>query len=99
MAVVHLFCTVVLVGIGQNWGDCNIVQHSENEAGLQGSHMQVSELEEEPVWPVLPSKKRSTHAEPSQCALRCGKTIRSDANSAGSSADNGAAGPGAAAPT
>jgi len=23
MAVVHLFCTVVLVGIGQNWGDCN----------------------------------------------------------------------------
>ena len=20
----HLFCTVVLVGIGQNWGDCNI---------------------------------------------------------------------------
>jgi len=20
---VHLFCTVVLVGIGQNWGDCN----------------------------------------------------------------------------
>jgi len=28
--------------------------------------MQVSELEEEPIWPVLPSKKRSTHAEPSQ---------------------------------
>jgi len=25
MAVVHLFCTVVLVGIGQNWGDCNIL--------------------------------------------------------------------------
>ena len=23
MAVVHLFCTVVLVGIGQDWGDCN----------------------------------------------------------------------------
>jgi len=23
MAVVHLFCTVVLVGIGQNWGDWN----------------------------------------------------------------------------
>jgi len=23
MAVVHLFCTVILVGIGQNWGDCN----------------------------------------------------------------------------
>jgi len=32
--------------------------------------MQVSELEEEPVWPVLPSKKRSTHAEPSQCGAR-----------------------------
>jgi len=24
MVVVHLFCTVVHVGIGQNWGDCNI---------------------------------------------------------------------------
>jgi len=31
--------------------------------------MQVSELEEEPVWPVLPSKKRLTHAEPSQYSV------------------------------
>jgi len=26
---VHLFCTVVLVGIGQNWGDCNRSKHSQ----------------------------------------------------------------------
>jgi len=28
MAAVHLFSTVVLVGIGQNWGDCNTLDNN-----------------------------------------------------------------------
>jgi len=31
MAVVHLFCTVVLVAIGQNWGDCNITRRGQKK--------------------------------------------------------------------
>jgi len=47
MAVVHLFCTVILVGIGHNWGDCNT--NLEVNMPLSTKHVMDQEREQLPA--------------------------------------------------
>jgi len=89
---VHLFCTVVLVGIGQNWGDCNIINTSLLNTSLLVScccHPRghslldvVSLLEQAlaffPVPNLHASEAARTHASPDRAsqARKMGRTAK-----------------------